>query len=51
MNYDKYLKICRDLYEGDKPPLDEFYSDPVKRIPIKDFSENYILTKTQLLKL
>ena len=42
MNYDKYLKICRDLYEGNKPSLDSFYSNPVKRIPIEEFSKNYM---------
>jgi len=42
MNYDKYLKICRGSYKGDKPLLDEFYSNPVKRIPIEEFTQNYI---------
>jgi|14_taG_2_1085336.scaffolds.fasta_scaffold11586_3 hypothetical protein len=42
MNYDKYLKICRNLYKDVKPPLDKFYSNPVKRIPTEEFSKNYI---------
>ena len=50
MNYDKYLKICRDLYKDDKPPLDEFYSDPVKRIPIEEFSDSYMNSVNSISK-
>ena len=50
MNYDKYLKICRDLYKDDKPPLDEFYSNPVKRIPIEEFSDNYMNSVNSISK-
>jgi len=42
MNYDKYLKICRNLYKNGKPPLDEFYSNPVKRVPVEKFSNSYM---------
>ena len=47
MNYDKYLKLCRDKYKTDMnldtlPDLDEFYDNPVIKVPIESFSDTYM---------
>ena len=47
MNYDKYLKLCREKYKADMgleilPSLNDFYDDPVVRVPIESFSDTYM---------
>ena len=47
MDYDKYLKLCRDKYKQEMgletlPSLDVFYDDPVVRVPIESFSNLYM---------
>jgi len=43
MNYTEYFSKCRDVYQGEqRDSVSEFYSNPVKRIPIETFSKSYM---------
>ena len=52
MNYDEYLKLCRNIHpQENKPSLEEFYGNSVVKIPTENFDSSYQESVGKISKL